>query len=389
MARGLGNAMRAVDQSVTALVLQQKEIAQSSAAQIEAVRNAVQQSSLDLLKNLAPQLEQSFKALVDAPFEQLTTAVDRFRVILSDTAQAQGNALVALNDSTRALGQAQEGLSSSITAAQACVLSFTETGATFEAHLSAAASMIDDSRQSHQEMRTILDSLRGAAETQERLSAAIQGTAGSLSTVSTALDAAAGEFRASTDRLDAAVQKISEVGPQTAQASIAVLRQELDRAMSDMAQSLQRFAEQSASAYERSTSRVIASVDDKMTDLTDRLSAELGTLAKQLPESASEITTSVRDMRRQLKVAVDGLERTVSRVDTVTTESLAARLKLYDELVAQAVDHFSGTLSSWDSRIEQLSSAAISVQSALESMERNVLLEPAGTTGQLSSDLPS
>jgi hypothetical protein len=95
-------------------------------------------------------------------------------------------------------------------------------------------------------------------------------------------------------------------------------------------------------------------MDARVSDLTDRLSAELQTLATRLPESAAEITRAAGVLRQRLDAAVRGLEQAVKTLDVSTAQSLAARLEQYDKLVAQAVDHFSGTLLTWDSKLSEL-----------------------------------
>lgn len=128
------------------------------------------------------------------------------------------------------------------------------------------------------------------------------------------------------------------------------------------------------SAYEQSTARVVKVVDERTSDLTDRISAELSTLAQRLPEATTEIGTSVKAMNIQLKHAVSTLQQGVRTLDASTNETLAGRLKSYDEMVASAVDHFNGTLMTWGGKVNELTQVVTQLKDAV--LQHHSLLTP-------------
>lgn len=319
---------------------------------------ATQDASRDLLESLAPRLEQSFKSLVDLPFERLGEAVERFRAVVDDTADRHERTLTALDGAVSQLTTAQEELASATDAARGCVDNFAGVTTLLRETTGAATEVVSDSRRAADALHATVDSMVATHEQQGALTNALGIAVTELRGTAGALDASASRFQVGAKRLEGAAGRIEQLGSEAAENSVRTMREELQAAADQMAAALKAFGDSNVAAYEASSARVIDALDARVTDLTDRLSAELQTLATRLPESASEITRAAAVLRKQLGDSVRGLEQAVRTVDTGTTQTLTARLAEYDGLVAKAVERFSGTLLTWDGRVRELGIAA-------------------------------
>lgn len=357
------------------------------AAKLEGLAAATQGLSSELLTTLAPQLERSFKSLVDTPFENLSRTVEQYRKTVDDVAQRHEEVLESLSVASAALGAAQNGLAAATEANTHCVQQFedfvqrisqesdrvsaliTERGEAAAAALNEqstrAASLIAQSGETAHSLRNGVEVLKTAAERQHETTVALGSTTESLRTVSNHLDSASSAFTGAAARLEAAAAKIQTLGAETAQDTARAAREELQAAVDQMATALRVFGAQNIEAFESSSRTVVESVDERMSDLTDRLSAELNTLTVRLPEVAESMTNAAKTVRIQLEKAVRGLDDAVRQLDVASRQSLKARLEEYDGAVAKAVDHFSGTLLIWDGRVNELSGAVRRLESVV------------------------
>ena len=100
----------------------------------------------------------------------------------------------------------------------------------------------------------------------------------------------------------------------------------------------------------------------RFTDLTDRFSAELATLSGRLPDSTQAIERAATTMRQELSRAVSNLQGALNRLDTEVTATLKVQFAEFDRLLAESVNHFNGTLLTWDDKVEELTKAVLAVR---------------------------
>jgi hypothetical protein len=354
---------------------------------LDALARATQNSSSDLVATLAPQLEKSFKSLVDTPFENLSRTVDQYRVTVEQVAERHGYVLEGLDAAVVALGAAQMGLAAATADTARCVLQFeafvervgaesersaaliAERGASAAAALEAqtdrATVIVERGNDAAQALAAGVGALHEAAGRQSEVATALGGVSNGLHTASADLGRVSSTFGTAAERLEAAVGQIQRISADAAHDTARAAREELQAAIAGMSTALRDFGTQNVAAYEASSRRVIEAVDGRMSDLTERLSAELNTLMVRLPDVAESMTTAARSVRMQLERAVRGLDDAVRQLDVASRQSLKAHLEEYDGAVAKAIDHFSGTLFVWDGRVGELTGAVRRLEKAV------------------------
>jgi chromosome segregation ATPase len=351
--------------ALTGIQASQRGSADTLRDELKELRSATYSSSRDLLEKLAPKLEESFKGLVDAPFERLTETVGAFQKTVADLTERHQYVLDGLDSAVAALGAAQTGLAASLATASECVQQFEGAAAGLSEQARATGEILDGT---HDAARAIVEAGTTFAHIGERqgaLASALEGAVVELRGTAGSLDGASTTLTSGAARLEEAVSKIQRISNDAAQDSVRAVRDELQGAIERMSGAMQAFGERSVRAYEESSGRVIGAVDGRMSDLTDRLSAELTTLAARLPEAVEEMTGAMKDAQRRMTHAVKTMDDAVRQLDAGTRKSLAAQLAEYDRALAQAVDHFSGTLSNWDGRVAELGAASREFKVAL------------------------
>src|SRR5690606_17726755 len=156
--------------------------------------------------------------------------------------------------------------------------------------------------------------------------------------------------------------------------SLEAIQTGLGRSVSELVTALDAAGTRTVEAYEETANRVIEVVDEGMSDLTDRLSAELSTLAARLPAEVASLNQAMATIRTHIRRATREMESAANQLATQTQQSLTARLQEYDQALADAMDHFSGTLERWDGRVSDIASAATELRRAAEMATR--LLPP-------------
>lgn len=351
------------------------------------VEAATENSSTELLTKLAPQLEQVFKTLVDAPFENLSRTVTQFQQSVEQVAERHGYVIDALDAAVLGLGAAQHAMSVATADAADAVVRFEtfveKIGAeseraskTMSEQMTEASSVLRDQLENSARMVAIasetvvasqgsIDAIRTASERQSDAASAMGAATAGLDTASAELNGIATTFGNAASRLEAAADRIKNVAAEAAADSTRIARAELQNAVKQMAEALKEFGEQNVLAYENSSQNVIDAVDNQMSDLTERLSAELNTLMVRLPDVANSMTSAAKSVRVELDRAIKGLGSSVHQLDVASRQSLNARLEEYDGAVAQAVDHFSGTLIAWDGKVAELTGAVRQFETAV------------------------
>lgn len=350
-------------------------------AELRNLRDTTQGASNNLLESLAPRIEQTFRALVDLPFERLGESVEGFRSIVADAANQSANTIAALDAAAGVLMRAQTGLEEAVGRAQLCVSAFESGVRGLQEGSAAATAIVGESRRAAEVLHGTAHVLASAGERQAQLATSLDETVGELRGTSGALDTAASLFSAGAERMEGAAARIEHLGTEAAELALRAVRDQVQQAVGDMAAALREFGDRSVSAWDSSSARVVEALDARVTDLTDRLSAELQTLAQRLPESASEITRSAGILRQHLRAAVRSLEQSVRSLDTSTSQTLTARLAEYDRLVAQAVDRFSGTILTWDGKLTELGDAGRELRTGITEVRHDVSSSLASARG--------
>lgn len=322
--------------------------------EIRELRAATSGASRELLESLAPKLEESFRALVNLPFERLTKSVDDFRDVVNAVAERSERTLAALDASIESVRLSQEGLERVTRAASASAEAFHEGVETLREGTEAAGAVVAEARRAAESLTASSETFVDVARRQELLAGSLDRTIAELDSASSTIAGAAEDFARGGDRLEAAAARIGKETIDSTNSLLESVRAEVEAAVAAMTASLTQFGDRTVAAYDESSAKLIENLDARVSDLTDRLSAELQTLAARLPEAASDITRSAAVLRKQLDKAVRGLEQAVKQLDVSSSQSLKARLEEYDKLVAQAVDHFSGTLLTWNGKLEEL-----------------------------------
>jgi len=353
--------------------------AQAHGVKLDDIAEATTNSSAKLLGALVPQLENAFKTLVDTPFEKLTATVEQFRATVDEVAERHGYVLEALDTSVAGLGAAQHALAMATTDAAGCVQQFEavveriseegdraasvmaaksiQAASALEAQTDRAGAIMEQANSLAVAFSANVGALRASAERQGEVASTLADIAEGLGSSSAELNNVSTVFGASAQRLEAAVGQIRQLGHDAALDTARAAREEMQAAIVQMSESLRDFGAQNIVAYETSSRGVIEAVDNSMSDLTERLSAELNTLMVRLPDVAATMTSAAKQVRAQIANAVRGLDDAVRQLDVSSNQSLKTRLEEYDGAVAKAVDHFSGTLVMWDGKVSELTGA--------------------------------
>lgn len=357
MGSQLAGAISRVEDKTLMVVDAERASARLFESKLGELHTATRDASNTLLESLAPRLQETFRSLVDLPFEQLGASVAQFKMIVDQAADRNAESVEALEASARALGTAQESLVRATTVAQTHVDALSEGAEKLREVTAATATVVEQAGSAAGTLREAATTLVAVGERNGELADAMADALEGLRSTSGALDSTSMQFREASQRLEQAAGRIERLGVEAADSSLEAVREQLETAIRAIAQSLEDFGTRNVTAYETSSNRIINVLDSRVTDLTDRMSAELQTLAMRLPESASEITNAVGQMRHRLGQLISSLEKSTRALDESSSQALAARLSEYDKMVAQAVDRFSGTLLTWDGKVAELAAA--------------------------------
>jgi chromosome segregation ATPase len=320
-------------------------------AGLKTLQNSTSQSSRVLLVSLSTRLGEALQGLVSMPFDRLNATVESFDRIVKTSVERQESLSQQLDSAAKRLSEAEESLTSALSLAKACIEEFTVASLQLRDNAAAAAEVVTAAQRAVSDLAGVSSDVRSAAERY----AAVADTLGTVVTgvqaLADALRASSADFAAATNHLDAAVATIRDSSDETVRQSVTAVRSELHEALAGVAASLRTVGEQTISAYEASSQRVAAAVDGKMSDLTDRLSAELTTLASRLPAEVESLNNAMGLIRTQIQRATRSMDAAAQELAHRTPEALHKQFEEYDKALARAMDHFSGTLESWDAKI--------------------------------------
>lgn len=363
------------DQVLAAFTALQTSLSADLAAlqqRMGALQAATTNSSQELLEKLVPTLEQSFRSLVDMPFDRLDGAVTAYGTAVADAARQQAEVVGGLTAAAALLTETKVGLGEALAATTAHVREFEGALDRWRSHAEASEAIVTETKSAAESLTRTAESIRTVGERHGQLASALGGAVTELRTAGGSITAASAQFDAAADRLERAAGRIESLSTDAAEEAARAARAELQHAIAEMVGALQRFGSETASSYEASTGRVISSVDTRMSDLTDRLSAELTTLSARLPEAMEQLSDATREVRTHVTRAVRSLDEAVRQLDAGTRQSLQTQLGEYDKALAEAVDRFSGTLTMWDGKVADLATASAEMKAAMDIRKNQV-----------------
>lgn len=320
------------------------------------LRDVTKQSGEQLLENLSTTVRDSFKAIVNAPFDQLNESVIRFDDIVRQTSERQEEVRNRLDAAAAQLALAETRLSASLSLAKECVEEFSTALLEMKDGVNAADLVVSKTQSAAADLARIAGEVQQAAARYETLGESLSRAIAAAHAVSDALVTSAGRFDQSSGHLERAVATIQSVTDETVESSVAMVRQELENAIHTLVQGLRQTGLETTAAYQASSELVVRTVDAKMSDLTDRLSAELTTLASRLPTEVESLNQAMLQIRAQIQRATRSMDDAVNQLAHQAPNALSAHLDLFDRALGKAMDHFSGTLEQWDGKISAIES---------------------------------
>jgi chromosome segregation ATPase len=269
-----------------------------------------------------------------------------------------------MESAARQMAEAQQGLAGAVVEAQQFVEEFSYAAVQLRVNTEAASDVVVKATEVGNSLAAVSNEIRTTAEQYGAVTRDLTQVLGSVSEMSSSLKATADGFSASTAHLEAAVATLRSASDETVEASVHAVQNELQRTMASVLDGLRDVGTQTIAAYETSSERVSHAVDDKMSDLTDRLSAELTTLASRLPSEVEGLNQSMNQIRIQITKATRSMEDAVQQLAHRTPEALKTQLDAYDGALAKAMDRFSGTLLQWDEKVSVIEAFTTQMQKA-------------------------
>jgi hypothetical protein len=318
---------------------------------ITALQNSTSESSRQLLDNLTTRLGDALHGLVSMPFDRLNNTVESFDRIVKESVERQESLGLHLDAAAKRLGEAESSLANGLVLARTCIEEFSIASLQLRDNAAAAAEVVTAAQKAVSDLSAVSSDVRSAADRYAAVSDNLGTVVAGVQSLADALRTSASDFAAATNHLDAAVATIRESSDQTVRESVTAVRTELHDALAGVAISLRQVGEQTIAAYEASSQRVATTVDGKMSDLTDRLSAELTTLASRLPAEVESLNNAMGMIRSQIQKATRSMDAAAQELAHRTPEALHRQFEEYDKALAKAMDHFSGTLESWDAKV--------------------------------------
>lgn len=342
---------------------------------IRALQSSTDQSSRVLLDGLSKNLEKSFEAMVSMPFDRLNESVGNFGEVANILMAQQRAASEQIQSATTALAVAKTELAVSVEATKSCVDQFNVTTSGLHAVTERARGLIDSATEAAESLSTVSHEVLKASDRYESIGEALSNLTGKLSDTSNSVSASANAFGSATERLELATRTIQEASDRVVNDSMDTVRQQLQTAISELVVQLGETSKNTISAYQVSTEAVIEAVDERMSDLTDRLSAELTTLAARLPAEVEALNRAMDQIRTQIQVATRSMDSAVQQLAQETPKKLQTHLDVYDGALAKAMDHFSGTLADWNGKIAEVATLSAALHRLTELAEKQFRTE--------------
>jgi ABC-type transporter Mla subunit MlaD len=361
---GLLGGVTGLHDAVTQLRTETRNDLKVLSESIDELKSATDKSSQELLGQLSTQLGNSLQALVSTPFNQLNESVLTFDRIVRHTAEQQVAIQVRMDSAAHQMADAQERLAGAVVEAKQFVEQVSLAAAELRVNTEAASGVVEKATEAGSALAAVSQDIRATAEQYAGVTRDLADALGGVTVMTESLKATAEGFSASTTQLEAAVTTLRAASDETVEASVHAVQHELQRTMASVLDGLRDVGTQTIAAYETSSERVSHAVDNKMSDLTDRLSAELTTLASRLPSEVEGLNQSMNQIRIQITKATRSMEDAVQQLAHRTPEALKTQLDAYDSALAKAMDRFSGTLLQWDEKVSVIEAFATQMQKA-------------------------
>jgi hypothetical protein len=359
---GAGELVR---RQLAAIAESQERLAERLDARLAAVhsgigglRESTETASRQLLENLSDKLGDSFKAMVSMPFDQLNDSVVNFDRVVQQTAARQEEIRSSLQAATVQLTVAQQQMTSTIDAAKQCVEEFAVSAMQLREGATAAGDIVERTRGAAEGLGRVVADVERSAGRYEAAAEGLSLATGTMTSAIASFEGVTQRFESSTRNLEHGIEKIVSASDETVEKSAAAVRRELEESVKLLVTSVGETGQATIDAYEASTNRVVRAVDERMSDLTDRLSAELTTLSSRLPAEVESLNEAMKQIRNQIQQATRSMDNSVKELAQRTPEALRNQLDVYDKALAAAMDHFSGTLLQWDTKLESIGALA-------------------------------
>lgn len=318
------------------------------------LKSSNEAASKQLLENLSAKVGESFASIVNMPFEQLNESVVRFDEVVKLTAARQEEIKKRLDAAAERLSEAEIRLSATFNLARECVEEFSLAALQLKEGSEAAGSIVASTQAAATGIGGAASEVNQAAARFHDISLAITSAVNGLGDGTRAMAITASRFEKSSAQIEQAVATLREVSDDAAEQSVAAVRNELEGAIRVLVDRIRESGVETIAAYQQSSEQVVTAVDGRMSDLTDRLSAELTTLASRLPAEVESLNQSMSQIRIQIQRATRSMEDSAAQLAQRTPEALRNQLDAYDHALAKAMDHFNGTLQQWDGKLTAL-----------------------------------
>jgi hypothetical protein len=325
---------------------------------IDQLAKKTQESSAILLDNLSQNVGASFEALVNKPFEQVNASIGRFNELIQSAAEVHEQLLLRLESTARRIDEGGARLGKMFEAAHECVDEFGTATLHLRESSKASASIVAQTQSAAEELRvasTAVGNTAGriveVAQVMQVANAAMTSTANSLTVNSTAFERSTERFEKASGELQGAVSSLRDASNDVVETTTRALTAQLDSAITAMSESLTTTGQRTIAAYELSANRVVEAVAENMTELIERLTANLATLGSQIGEQSDSMSHVIGDIKRQVEFAARNNRESLDQLAKATPEVIKAQLSEFDRALAKAVDHFSGTLEQWDGKL--------------------------------------
>ncbi len=369
--------LSALSQSAQASVAYSESGFRAVVDNLERLRESTERASQQLLDNLSSKLGDSLQAMVSMPFDRLNASVVRFDEVVQQTSARQEEIKNRLDAAVVRLTEAESGLITGINLAKECVEEFSIATLQLREGATAAEGLVDKTQAAAVAIGQSAEEVQRAATRYDEVATALQATNTSIIDATGALSSTASTFAGSTEHLERAVATLAKASDETVGQSVLAVRRELEIAIKNLVEGIAGSSADTIRAYQESSGKVVAVVDERMSDLTDRLSAELTTLAGRLPAEVESLNATMNQIRAQIQKATRSMDEAVNQLAHRTPEALRAQLDAYDHALATAMDHFSGTLQQWDGKLVAIEKLTLALTKTAPANPPTAMMPPA------------
>lgn len=285
-----------------------------------------------------------------APFAEAASTIATFEGSLKQ--------LGTIVDSTlRGLDSGAEKLATATLRFEAAGYALVHTTNRVETVLNRAADMADSATDAAQQLNVVRDALEQGSGALTGLISNLGGTREALVVTSDRLAEHADLFRAASRSLETTVQDINRAAATAVHESMTGVRDQLRDTIEAMMDKIIEAGETTVASYEKAAVRIADVIDERMTDSVDLIRAQLGTLAASIQQEVAKVHEAVGTTRSTMKEASAKLDAAAKSLATRSSDILTSQLNAYEKAVVEVIERFSGTLSLWNDRTDELEAA--------------------------------